>query len=61
PKDMTRLARIVVLEPAENPVLAITEAYPVEHGPTDFIDLTRFNLPVKGGYIITSRSAVVAA
>jgi hypothetical protein len=61
PAEMTRLARIVVLQPAENPVLAITEKYPVEHGPTDFIDLSRFNLPVKGGYIITSRRAVAAA
>ena len=59
--DMTRLARIVVLQPTDNPVLAITEKYPVEHGPTDFIDLSRFNLPVTGGYIITSRRAVVAA
>jgi hypothetical protein len=57
PSQMTMLARVVVLEADENPVLAITETYDVEHGQLELNDPESFGLPVKHGYIITSRRA----
>jgi hypothetical protein len=57
PAEMTILARVVVLEAAEDPVKAITERYDVEHGQVEFHDPEQFGLPVKHGYIITSRRA----
>jgi len=57
PAEMTTLARIVILEPAEDPVRAINDAYDVEHGQVELIHPSRFGLPVKYGYIITSRRA----
>jgi hypothetical protein len=57
PADMTFLSRVVVLDAAEDPVKAITETYDVEHGEVEFIDPSRFGLPIKHGYIITSRRA----
>ena len=55
--DMTLLARIVILEASEDPVRAINESYDVEHGQVELNDPARFGLPVKHGYIITSRRA----
>jgi hypothetical protein len=57
PADMTRLARMVVLDAAEDPIRSLTETYDVEHGQVELNDPERFGLPVKHGYIITSRSA----
>lgn len=57
PAEMTRLARLVVLDVAEDPVRAITETYDVEHGQVELTDPESFGLPVKHGYIITSRRA----
>ena len=57
PVEMTRLARIVVLDAAEDPVKAITERYPGVNEPVELNDPERFDLPAKHGYIITSRSA----
>jgi hypothetical protein len=57
PSDMTRLARMVVLDAAEDPIRSLTETYDVEHGQVELDDPERFGLPVKHGYIITSRSA----
>jgi len=55
--DMTFLARIVVLEATEDPVRAINDSFSVEHGHLELNDPVRFGLPVKHGYIITSRRA----
>lgn len=55
--DMTLLARIVILEATEDPVRAINDNYNVEHGNLELNDPARFGLPVKHGYIITSRRA----
>ena len=55
--EMIYLARIVILEPGENPVLALNETYDVEHGRVELTHPSRFGLPVKYGYIITSRRA----
>ncbi|HEX3067467.1 MAG TPA: hypothetical protein VHX14_02750 [Thermoanaerobaculia bacterium] len=57
PRDMTRLARIVVLPADEDPVLSLNERYDVEHGEVELNDPARFGLPVRYGYIITSRAA----
>jgi len=57
PEDIVNLARIVVLPAAENPVRAINEKYDVEHGQVELTEPARFGLPVKHGFIITSRRA----
>ena len=55
--EMTLLARIVILEASDGPVRAINDNYDVEHGHLELNDPVRFGLPVKHGYIITSRRA----
>ena len=57
PSDMTLLSRVVVLNADEDPVRSITESYDVEHGRVELNEPARFGLPVKYGYIITSRRA----
>lgn len=57
PTEMVRLARIVILNAAEDPVRSITEHYSVEHGRVALRDPELFDLPVTHGYIITSRRA----
>jgi hypothetical protein len=57
PRDMTRLARIVILPADEDPVRSINKRYDVEHGEVELNDPARFGLPVRYGYIITSRAA----
>jgi hypothetical protein len=57
PAEMTSLSRVVVLDATEDPVRSITEAYDVEHGQVELSEPERFGLPVKHGFIITSRRA----
>ncbi|HYK02650.1 MAG TPA: hypothetical protein VE974_12910 [Thermoanaerobaculia bacterium] len=57
PAEMTRLARMVILDAGEDPVKAITESYPGVDEPVELNNPERFDLPAKHGYIITSRSA----
>jgi len=57
PEEMTRLSRLVVLDASHDPVKAITETYDVEHGEVELRDPVSFGLPVRHGYIITSRRA----
>lgn len=57
PAEMTRLARMVILDAGEDPVKAITKSYPAVDEPVELNNLERFDLPAKHGYIITSRSA----
>lgn len=56
-EEMTLLARIVVLPATEDPVRSINESYEVEHGQLELSETARFGMPVKHGYIITSRRA----
>lgn len=56
-QDIINLARIVILPANENPVRAINEQYTVEHGRVELAEPSRFGLPVKHGFIITSRRA----
>jgi hypothetical protein len=57
PSEMILLARVIVLDAAEDPVRAITQSYEVEHGAVELNDPENFDLPAKHGYIITSRRA----
>ena len=57
PEEMTLLARMVILPADEDPVLALNASFDVEHGQMELNNPSRFGLPVKYGYIITSRSA----
>jgi hypothetical protein len=57
PEEVTHLSRIVVLEANENPVRALNDTYQVEHGRVDLVEPERFGLPMKHGFIITSRRA----
>jgi hypothetical protein len=57
PEAMTSLSRIVVLPATEEPVRSINQIYDVEHGQVELTEPARFGLPVKHGYIITSRRA----
>ena len=57
PEEVTLLSRIVILEAGENPVRAINETYQIEHGRLELVEPSRFGLPIKHGYIITSRRA----
>jgi len=57
PSDMTFLARIVILDATKDPVRAINDNYNVEHGRVELNDPAQFGLPIKHGYIITSRRA----
>lgn len=57
PEEMTLLARMVILPATEDPVLSLNANFDVEHGQLELNDPGRFGLPVKYGYIITSRSA----
>ncbi len=54
---MTLLARIVILPATEDPVRSINASYDIEHGQLEINEPARFGLPVKHGYIITSRRA----
>ena len=55
--EMTLLARVVVLDAADEPVKTITANYEVEHGQVELDDPESFDLPARHGYIITSRRA----
>lgn len=57
PRDFVYIARIVVLDASDDPVRALTERFDVEHGSVELLYPQRFGLPVRFGYIITSRRA----
>jgi hypothetical protein len=55
--DFERVSRIVLLDPADERVRAITSENPVEHGSIEIDEASRYGLPAEHGYIITARSA----
>ncbi len=58
PEEMVHIARIVILDPDQEPVTALTEAFEVEHGQVELNRPQDFGqMPVKFGYIITARRA----
>ena len=55
PNEVTKLSRIVVIEP-DNPALAaLQQAFQVEHGTVEIKDSNFFGLQFKHAYLITSR------
>ncbi len=54
PNEVTKLSRIVVIEPG-NPALAALQAIQVEHGIVELKDSNFFGLKIKHTYLITSR------
>lgn len=55
PSEMTKISRVVLIDP-ENPALeAIQKSIRTEHGLFEVRDSIFFNLPIKHGYIVTSR------
>jgi hypothetical protein len=56
--DMLRIARIVILDADQEPVLTLNRKFDVEHDEVEVNHPRRYGLlPVKYGYIITSRRA----
>lgn len=61
-QSLTRLSRIVVIDPQDAGVQALNRAIQVEHGRVEVRDSDFFGLAVKHAYIITSkRSPELAA
>jgi hypothetical protein len=55
PNEVTKLSRIVIIEP-DNPSLAVLrQAIHVEHGTAEIKDSNFFGLQIKHAYLITSR------
>jgi hypothetical protein len=57
PEQMVALSRVVVLDPNDEAVRAINKAFQVEHGRVEVRESNLFGLPIKHGYIITSKRA----
>jgi hypothetical protein len=57
PQQLVALSRIVVLDPNDEAVRAINSAFHIEHGRVEVRETNLFGLPIKHGYIITSRRA----
>ena len=55
--ELTRVSRVVLLDPADDRVRAITSEHPVEHGRIEIDEGSQYGLPVEHGYIITARPA----
>jgi hypothetical protein len=54
-KDLTSLARIVVVDPQDGAVKAFNGLVDIEHGGVEVRDSNLFGLPVKHACIITSK------
>jgi hypothetical protein len=55
--DLVRVSRIVLLDPDDASVRAITSAHSVEHGRVEIDEGSDFGFPVERGYVITARQA----
>src|ERR1700730_16907202 len=55
PTDLTQLSRIVFIDPADVSVQNLNRAIHVEHGSVEVRDTNFFGLPIKHGFIITSK------
>ena len=59
PQELLNLSRIVVVDP-DNPALqAVTKAIPVEHGRVEVRERTFFGLSIRQGFIIASKTPEV--
>lgn len=55
--EIGRVSRIVLLDPNEPSVRALTAEHPVEHGRIPIEEASTFGLPADRGYVITARPA----
>ncbi|MCL5280411.1 MAG: hypothetical protein M1376_10950 [Planctomycetes bacterium] len=58
PDELTKLSRIVLIEPDSPALSALQKAVHVEHGTAEIRDGNFFGLPIKHAYLITSRRDV---
>lgn len=56
PQDMTKISRIILLEPSHPLVKTVNNVVRTEHGKTEFVDCQFSNIFVKHAFIITSKS-----
>ena len=61
PQGLTRLARIIVADPQDPDVQALNRRIQTEHGGVEVRDIHFSGLPIKHGFIITSKRAPAAA
>lgn len=61
PADLTRLSRIVFIDPKDVSVQNLNRAIHVEHGAVEVRDSNFFGLPIKHAFIITSKRLSPAA
>lgn len=55
--ELERVSRIVLLDPADASVRAITSEHSVEHDRVEIGEGLHYGLPVERGYVITARAA----
>jgi predicted sugar kinase len=55
--QLERVSRIVLLDPGDASVRAITSEHPVEHGRVEIDEGFVYGFPVERGYVITARAA----
>ena len=55
--ELVRFSRIVLLDPSDASVRAITSEHSVEHGRIEIDEAHHYGLPVERGYVITARAA----
>lgn len=60
-QDLTNLARIVVADPEHPDIQALNRAVQIEHGGVEVRDSTFSGLPIKHGFIITSKRSPAPA
>jgi len=57
PSQLERVSRIVLLDPGDAGVRAITSEHSVEHGRVEIDEGFHYGFPVERGYVITARAA----
>lgn len=55
--ELERIARIVLLDPSDSSVRAITSEHQIEHGRLEIDEGSQYGLPAERGYVITARAA----
>jgi len=55
--ELEKVSRIVLLDPSNSSVRAITSEHSVEHGRLEIDEGSHYGLPVERGYVITARAA----
>jgi hypothetical protein len=55
--ELVRVSKIVILDPSDASVRALTSEHAVEHGRLEIDEASQYGLPVERGYLITARAA----